>query len=206
MTPDQIQHFFDSTIKSQFLWRRKAGQLFQVGFRTLESAAEAKVAVEAFQKKGSKTLSQTENDSLNEFMLYEVGFFLIALSIENLLKAIWAGKNYDRIKDIKNIRKDLDGLADHDLARVASNATLTLSRNEMKVLDVLRDCILWFGRYPIPLRVGEYSDYMKKGPPTNYFMRDGNIVSLELPMPDEINSIFSRLIDELKAIPEDKKH
>lgn len=206
MTPEQIQFLFDSAIRSQFAWRRKAAQLYRVGIRTLQSAADAKDPAQAIHTGESRTLTPEEMEAFEEFNLYEVGFFLIALSVENLLKAIWAGKNHARITGITNIRKDLDGLADHDLARLARSADVAMSKDENALLDVLRDCIMWSGRYPTPLRVEEYGQAMTNGAPTNRFIRGNSIYTIELPLPAEVDALFGKLMDEIQAIPDEQTY
>lgn len=202
MTREQAQFLFDSTLRSQFAWRRKAAQLYRVGIRTLESASNAKSAAQAIIDKGSVSLTLQESESLEDYKLYEVGFFLLALSIENLLKAIWASKNHARISGITDIRKNLKGLANHDLARLAHSANLMMTDDENSLLDALRDIIMWSGRYPTPLCVGKYQQTMINGAPTNRFIRDQCIFSIELPLPVELAELFSKLMDEIQAIPD----
>ncbi len=139
-------------------------------------------------------------------MLYEVGFFLIALSVENLLKATWVGKHHTEITGITSIRGDLNGLADHDLARLARNAKVTMSSEEIDLLNALKDCITWAGRYPTPLRVTDYQEAMINGAPTNRFIRGKSIYSIELPMPVEVDAMFEKLIRELQSISEKQTH
>ena len=201
MTPEQIQFLFDSAIRSQFAWRRKAAQLYRVGIRTLQSAADAKDPAQAINTGESRTLTSEEMEAFEEFNLYEVGFFLIALSVENLLKAIWAGKNHARFTGITNIPRELDGLADHDLARLARSADVAMSDYENALLNDLRDCIMWSGRYPTPLRVEEYGQAMTNGAPTNRFISGNSIYTIDLPLPAEVDALFGKLMDEIQAIP-----
>lgn len=107
-----VQSLFDSALRSDFGWRRKAAQLYTIGVRTLEKAAkvreDAKCILENVKRKGGHhELSQEENEIFEESQLFDVGVFLIALAVENLLKAIWAARNRVRIDQISNIRDDL---------------------------------------------------------------------------------------------------
>ena len=206
MTPEQIQFLFDSAVRSQFAWHHKAAQLYRIGIRTLESSAKAKDAAQAIHNGGSRALTSEEMEAFEEFMSYEVGFFLIALSVENLLKAIWVGKHHARIAGITDIKKNLEGLADHDLARLARDSGITISIEEQDLLNALRDCIMWAGRYPTPLRVTTYQEMMSNGPPTNRFIRGNSVYSIELPMPAEVDALFGKLMREIQSIPEEQKY
>ena len=207
MTPKQTQTLFDSAICSTLAWKRKASQLYRSGLRILESAADAKEAWQAIHKnEESKTHTPEGMESFEDFMLYEVGFFLISLSVENLLKAIWTAKNHSKIVNITHIRNDLKGLADHDLKRLAANAGVEISSDENALLDSLRDCILWYGRYPTPLKVSDYHESMTNGLPVSRFIEDGSIYSLELPIPREIANLIEKLMAELEAIPNEQTY
>ncbi|MDF7809646.1 hypothetical protein P4E94_19565 [Pontiellaceae bacterium B12219] len=200
------QSLFDSALKSQYAWRNKADQLFQVGRRTLEDAAEARDKAEAIYKGGSKNLTPEEMKIFNDFYLYDVGFFLMGLAVENLLKAIWSGKHHAKIKGINNIRKDLDGLAEHDLSALAKNAGVDLTAEETELLTALKDLILWAGRYPTPLKATEYHKTLLNGLPAKRFMKGKSIFSIELPVPEELNDLFEKLLKEIEAIPEEQTY
>ncbi|MES2924988.1 MAG: hypothetical protein V4819_25760 [Verrucomicrobiota bacterium] len=206
MEAETAQYLFDSAVRSQFAWRQKAARLYKVGIRTLESAAEAKASAEAGCDGCGRPQTLEENQAFEEFMLFEVGFFLVALAVENLLKAIWSGRNHASISNVTNIRKDLDGLADHDLARLAKRAGISVSDDEESLMNTLRDCILWGGRYPTPLKVSDYQEYLSKGPPTNRFNHGTSIFSIDLPMPPELDMLLASLIEELKTIPEENTY
>ncbi len=76
MTTEQIQFLFDSAIRSQFAWKRKAAQLYRVGIKTLQSAADAKDTAQSIHKGESRTLTPEELEAFEEFNLYEVGLLL----------------------------------------------------------------------------------------------------------------------------------
>jgi len=206
MTTEQIQFFFDSAIRSQFAWRRKAAQLYRIGIRTLESASNAKDTAQSIVNGGSRALASEKMEAFEEFNLYEVGFFLMALSVENLLKAIWTGKNHTRINGITNIGKDLPKLANHNLTCLARSAELSMTDNENALLAALSECIVWSGRYPTPIKVEKYGEAITKGSPINHFIRDKSIYSIELPMPAELNALFEKLIDEIQRIPTEQTY
>ena len=182
MTPAQIQHRFDCAIRSNFAWTRKAQQLYTVGLRTLEDVAAAKPKAEITARSSGK-LSPEEDSVFEEYMLYEVGFFLIALAVENLLKALWVGKHYLSISGVENIRRDLRDLAQHDLNAIAESAGLNRSADEVDLMETLKQCILWHGRYPTPTRRQDYGAQFLEGTPLNRFFEGGSIFGLQLPLP-----------------------
>ena len=97
-----VQSLYDSALRSKFVWSHKAVQLHTIGIRTLEKAAEARedfkqIFEDVKHKSGSHKLSQEEMKIFEESQLFNVGIFLIALSVENLLKAIWVARNHIKI-------------------------------------------------------------------------------------------------------------
>jgi hypothetical protein len=201
MSPELVQHFFDSALRSQFGWQQKAALLFEAGRRTLETAAAAQPKILALGAGGSRDLEKHEIDCLNDYNLHEVGFFLMALTVETLLKALWAGRHYTDIKDVENMRKSLPEMTTHDLAVLARNAGFISTAEDETIFDCLRDYILWQGRYPVPLKVSDYGASFQSGPASRVF-RVGE--ELDLPIPLKLNDLIDRLVQELKTIP--KKH
>jgi hypothetical protein len=204
MKPEQAQFFFDSALRSQFAWRYKAAQLYKVGLRTLESAAAAQEPSKTIFAQGSRHIPPKELEVLEEFRLYEVGFFLIALAIENLIKGVWVGRNHSQITGVTDMRRDLPKLTTHSLAKIAHDAGVHLSKEETELLEALTECIMWSGRYSAPTNLDKYHAYVSNGGIALRFLRGDNILSIELPMPTELDSLIAKLIDELKTIPENQ--
>ena len=107
--------------------------------------------------------------------------------------------------DVASIRRDLPDLAQHDLKAIAESAGLDLSADEEDLMDVLKECILWPGRYPTPIRRHEYGELFSQGTPLNRFFEGGSIFGLQLPLPEEIEVLITRLVAELRTIPEDQR-
>jgi len=205
-----VQSLYDSALRSDFGWRHKAAQLYTIGVRTLEKAAEARedakhIFEDVKHKSRSHELSQEEIKIYEESQLFNVGIFLIALSVENLLKAIWVARNHIKINQISNIRKDLKQLADHRLPIIANHAGVSLKPQERKLLEELTDYILWFGRYPVPLSKNTYSNFLSSGGPGKYFLNGQSIFDIDMAVPQELEKFTSRLIDELQSIPDCSK-
>ena len=194
---------FDSALRSQFAWRRKAAHLLKAGIVILAKSADARPAAEALLKGEKKDFSAEEAAPLEEFQLYDIGLFLVTLAIENLLKGLWVGRNYKRIKKINNMRKDLPELTTHKLGDVAKAAAMKLSSQEESLLSDLSKIIVWYGRYPAPLKVDEYGVQFQTGTPSNRFMAGPTIFSMELPFPTELDHFIARLLKELQTIPKE---
>ncbi len=135
-------------------------------------------------------------------LTFRIGLFLVSLAIENLLKGLWVGRNYKRIKKINNMRKDLPELTTHKLGDVAKAAAMKLSSQEESLLSDLSKIIVWYGRYPAPLKVDEYGVQFQTGPPSNRFMAGPTIFSMELPFPTELDHFIAR-VKELQTIPKE---
>jgi hypothetical protein len=95
-----------------------------------------------------------------------VAFMLAGFAIENVLKGIrvqqlnaetQVTEGDKRIKSLTNT---------HNLSKLATDAGLTVSSEESKLLVKLTDRILWSGRYPRPKRS---EDFLKEDPNTGSF-------------------------------------
>jgi HEPN domain-containing protein len=75
--------------------------------------------------------------------------FNAALSLEQILKAILARKKID-------IPTRGNG---HDLLSLSELASLRLSDNQKKTLDLLTATIIWSGRYPAPNSESKWDEY-----------------------------------------------
>lgn len=75
--------------------------------------------------------------------------FNAALSLEQILKAILARKSID-------IPTRGDG---HDLLLLSERASLPISHNQKKTLDLLTATIIWSGRYPAPNSESKWDEY-----------------------------------------------
>jgi hypothetical protein len=203
MDPILKQSLFDSALRSQFAWRRKAAQLLNSGMLILQKAADARPAAEELLNRKEKRFTAAESAPLEEFYLYDVGLFLVALAIENLLKGLWVGRNFKQIKNIRNLRKDLHELATHDLEKVADATDIWLSSDERRLLADLSKIIVWYGRYSTPMKADTYGELLESAVPSGRFMTGRTIFTMDLPFPAEIDHFISRLLKELETIPND---
>jgi hypothetical protein len=75
--------------------------------------------------------------------------FTAAISIEQILKAILAGKHID-------IPNRISG---HDLLTLSDLAMVSINENQRKTLDLLTATIIWSGRYPAPNTEAKWDAY-----------------------------------------------
>ena len=81
-----------------------------------------------------------------------VSFFLAALAIENLLKAILVRQNPDYIRNGKFRGKTISS---HNLVEIAAKAAVDLTSDEQDFCELGTESILHFGRYHIGKSVSE---------------------------------------------------
>jgi hypothetical protein len=200
MDPSLHQSLFDSALCSPYAWRHKGLQLLQSGIVILEKSAAAQPIAEALLSSGQTEFSAEERAPLYEYQLYDIGFFLVALAIENLLKGLWVGRNPERINQITKMQTDLPEITTHQLVKVAKAAGMILSVEEESLLDDLSKIILWYGRYSAPSNVNDYKSHFASGPPSNRFLTGESMLSMDLPCPPELNHFIKRVFDELQTV------
>jgi hypothetical protein len=200
MDPSLHQSFFDSALRSPYAWRYKGLQLLRSGRVILEKSAAAQPIAEALLNSGQTEFSGEEGAPLYEYQLYDIGFFLVALAIENLLKGLWVGRNPERINQITKMQTDLPEITTHQLVKVAKAAGMILSVEEESLLDDLSQIILWYGRYSAPSNVNDYKSHFASGPPSNRFLTRESMLSMDLPCPPELNHFIKRVFDELQTV------
>ena len=131
-------------------------------------------------------------------------FFLVALAIENLLKGLWIGRNYEAVKKAKSV-KELKEIKKHDLDQIAKSAGLSLTSDEESLLSDLTKLIVWHGRYILPTTSEAYAPQFLNGPPSSRFLKGNGILNMELPMPQSLDQFIERLVKELDGIPEEQR-
>jgi hypothetical protein len=82
--------------------------------------------------------------------------FLAGLTIENLLKGIILIGYPGYVKDGKLSKS----IHTHDLLKLAKLATITLTKEEESLSEILGESITSFGRYPIPLDISKLKEKM----------------------------------------------
>jgi len=195
---DEIAQLYDSAIGSQMAWRLKSTQLFAAARMIFQQAFKYKTVATKFRTIGSRTLTPKESREFEEWLQHEIAGFLLALAMENLLKALWVGKNRRRIKNIERINKQLDEICNHNLVALCKKAGFTITYFEKTFLTALTEAIFWQGRYPVPLTRMNYTKYFETNYSLNFLMED----STQNSWPAYIDCFIQKLNEALNKIPE----
>ena len=140
------------------LWEVQARNLaYSAQVLYLRSARATETLIREKPISGTPEASQL----LADMSMATIAFMLAGFAIENVLKGI-------RVQQINIESPVLEGdirvksiTSTHNLARLASDAGITLTAEENKLFDKLTDLIIWSGRYPRPKRP---EDFMKEDP------------------------------------------
>ncbi len=135
------------------LWEVQARELaYSAQVLYLRSERAIKELIRDMPESGSPAANQLLADS----SMITVAFMLAGFAIENVLKGIrvqqlnaetQATERDNRIKSITST---------HNLSKLATDAGLTVSSEEAKLLVKLTDRVLWSGRYPRPKRPEDF--------------------------------------------------
>lgn len=106
-------------------------------------------------------MSDYEVELMERMQQYQVGFFLVALAVENLLKELWILRH--EVGAVTHIKKDIGDHFGHDQVRIAKECGLALSSEEEELLKSFREMAEWLGKYPVPLHLNAYREHMNKG-------------------------------------------
>lgn len=79
--------------------------------------------------------------------LHKPYFFMICLSIENLLKGLILHHNPDLVTD-----KLGDSVKSHNLTNLSKFLNISFTKDEQEFFEMSVTIIEWFGRYPIPVK------------------------------------------------------
>lgn len=111
-----------------------------------------------------------------------VSFFLAALAIENLLKAILVRQKPESISDGKFREKVISS---HDLLKIANEASILLDPDEQDFCELATEAIDNFGRYHLGKNMGES--------PTKVKVKESAFAVYE--------KFYQRLVDDIKTSP-----
>lgn len=120
-------------------------------------------ATKEFFRENPQSGSPAANQLLADMSIRQVAFMLAGFAIENVLKGIRV-QQYNGEKQVSDGDPRIKSLTGtHNLSKLATDAGLTVSSEEKKLLVKLTDRILWSGRYPRPKRP---EDFLKEDPDT----------------------------------------
>ena len=151
---------FETILKMPSAWIMKGDNLLHAAEALFKISWRAKLKVDNdIADRGTHSLSKREMLIMSDYNLYMESGFLFGLSIENYLKAIWLQKNSDNIKSIDKIPQEI---TIHDLCLLCSKTDVVLTKNEKKLFGLLSDCIIWYGRYPVPISRDSNATFWKR--------------------------------------------
>jgi hypothetical protein len=112
-------------------------------------------------------LRKTRTEEANSKMVGYIrgALLLLAVSVENSLKAVKIAQGQVKVENGKVDRASLGGgRSGHKLQVLASEANFTLSEQEALLLRRLTEIVIWAGRYQQPLSEEEYNDAVADNP------------------------------------------
>jgi len=195
------QQLFAGACYSETAWRRKAAQLYQAAMLILEDGAMARSTLDPrLFEGGSRSLTKQESYELQRLDSHEVGFFLLGLVFENLLKGLYVMHNPPVCGELEDIRSGLNGIANHNLKELARKACFKISTEEDAIFVALNEHISWVGRYPVPLKRKDYHHTLSTGHPSYRLSSAKSIFQLELPLPPKVSALLNRLVAEYDEV------
>lgn len=89
---------------------------------------------------------------IREPHLLRVSIMLVGFAIENLIKGVIAKEEgiLKKTQEIQEIKEP-----HHDLLRLFKKISFSLSPDEEKVVSVVKEYVMWAGRYPIPKKADQ---------------------------------------------------
>ncbi len=88
-------------------------------------------------------------DSTKDFELFRVKLMLRGMAVEALLKTLAISKGYKLIDNDGKLNQEFKGIS-HDIVGLAKLFDVVFSKDEEKILRILKDSIET-GRYPVPV-------------------------------------------------------
>ncbi len=167
----------------------------------LEDGAMARSTFDPrFFESGLRSLTKQESYELQRLDSHEVGFLLLGLAFENLLKGLCVMHCTPLPRELEDIRSELIKLKQHNLKELARKASFKFSAEEGAIFAALTEHILWVGRYPVPLNHRNYHHTLSKGHPSYRLSSAKNIFQLELPLPPKVSALLNRLVAEYDEV------
>lgn len=88
---------YDNALCSQHAWKDSAFQLLESAKVILQQSADSVPLIKAQLASGKTEFRGEDAKPMRNFNLHRVGFFLTALALENLLKGLWVGLNFEKL-------------------------------------------------------------------------------------------------------------
>ncbi|TYO96311.1 hypothetical protein EDC39_11416 [Geothermobacter ehrlichii] len=194
---------YDNILQNEFAWAIEAYNTLRSGEALLKESKEYKEKWKKCVAIRKENTSHTITEEEKEFMLwgafYQKALLLAAFGIENLIKGLWIVENNISLKTKNETYTKLPNeLKTHNLHQI--DIKINFSPKERQVLIELSNYIKWVGRYPVALNSVQFCSERFRNPGIQYYIEDAvvNKTNLEC-FPDEIYSIYNKLISEIKS-------
>ncbi len=139
---------FNAALTSQVGWALRADHLYRAAKVLFEEAWHRKQQAGPLMKTQREFLSGTvEWEIVEGQFLIEEACLLLALSFENLLKALWVGTHHGALTGIEKLPQEIKT---HNLCILAERVQLIVTDDERSVLRTLSRYAEWRGKYNIP--------------------------------------------------------
>jgi hypothetical protein len=143
---------FESSLLDSEAWLRQADQF----------VAAAEVLVAEFDQ---PRRPRSEAEMSKNIGCIRAALLLLAIAVENSLKAVKVAQGQVQVVSGKVVRKSLGGGSNgHDLRLLAQEAGVSLSGPEELLLVRLSSIASWAGKYQQPLSEAEYSEASRNNP------------------------------------------
>jgi len=137
-------------ISNAIMFHRSAHILFQLS-RTREKQFLTFARSQPLPLPGETVARELKGEVLaaaNDMQLWRVSMFLLAIALENLLKARLLENGIELVNSYGKL--DKKRFQSHNLNHFARLANLKLCEDDTKILEWLTRWLMWQGRYPVP--------------------------------------------------------
>lgn len=195
---------FSLLVGSGHVWRARAVQLLLSAELILRDAVQARDAFLNLPLDKASAPDIATAQLLVRRANWNVGFFLVALATEDLLKELWIRLN--PIGMVTHVKRDLGDHFGHDQVSLAEQCGLALTADERSLLICFKDQVEWAGRYPTPVKLESYTQYSLNG--GNHASTLFKQATVADPLSPLVSSFTKRVMDasdKLKADAEGEK-
>jgi hypothetical protein len=105
---------------------------------------------------GGQIASATTQEAGDLNLLFPTYLLLVGLSLENALKGLMIAKNPSLVES--KIKWKIKG-GSHNLIELYKQTGLSAKTDEIELLDALTRAVLWAGRYPVPKKHNNKSEF-----------------------------------------------
>lgn len=185
-----ITSSFNFVYNNKNPWIHKANELLHSAIILRDISIDASKKIKNIKNNGNEVGPEVEV-IIKDWSIFNQATLLFGFFLENILKGIWIDKN--NIKHDINLKKLPKELITHNLVSLSQKVDIELTKPEIKVLNQFTACIIWYGRYPVTVKLEEYQKHFKSQPA--YFIDNG----LKEELPKELKSIINKISDKINS-------